>query len=181
MFAKECGQIRNEVLRLHIIPNSNTQEDQRIKLVIREKMLEIDEQLFLNAGSRDKAIEIAKENIENINNMVSETLGVNGFGYGAKVEVCKMFFNTREYDTFTLPAGRYDAIRVTLGEGKGNNWWCVLYPTLCVPAASKKQDINEVLTKSQQELIEGKSEYEIRFASVEIWEKIKEYFAKDNK
>lgn len=177
VFAKECNQIRNEVLRLHIIPNSNTQEDQQIKLIIRDKILEIDEELFLNAGSRDNAIAIAKENLEYIKKTASDTLASHGFTYGVNVEVCKMYFTTREYDTFTLPAGRYDAIRITLGEAKGNNWWCVLYPTLCVPAASKRQNLDDVLTKSQQEIIEGKSEYEIRFASVELWEKIKQYFS----
>lgn len=177
VFAKECNKIRKEVLRLHIIPNSNAKQDQKVKLIVRDKILQIDEELFANSKNLEEAKQIAKNNTEYIRKIVLQTLKKNGFDYDAQVTVCKMFFDTREYENFTMPAGKYDAIRITLGEAKGKNWWCVLYPTLCVPAASKKQDLSDVLTASQMQMLEGKSEYELRFASVELLEKLKEWLA----
>ena len=84
-----------------------------------------------------------------------------------------MYFTTRTYDTLTLPAGRYDAVRITIGEGAGRNWWCVLYPPLCLPACGG-QALSEVLTESQIEILESAEEYEFRFAALELYQALKE-------
>lgn len=178
-FAKECNQIRHEVLRLHILPHSNSQRDQQVKLAVRDCLLKLDKTLFSGAKNQQEAKEIAEENIEYIHSVVLDELARQGCGYTAKVEVCNMFFNTREYDTFTMPAGRYDAVRITLGEGAGYNWWCVLYPAMCIPVAMENQEAEDVFSNQQIELLEGKNQYEIRFASVELWEKVKAWFSKE--
>ena len=89
-----------------------------------------------------------------------------------------MFFNTREYDGVTLPAGRYDAMRITIGEAKGQNWWCVLYPPMCIPAAQPTQELNDVLNESEMEIVTSEPKYEIRFACVELFERLKEALEK---
>ncbi len=84
-----------------------------------------------------------------------------------------MYFSTREYDTFTLPAGKYDALRVTIGSGRGKNWWCVLYPPLCIPAASTQEEFDDLLTKKQVEIVGNKQKYKFKFATLELCEKLK--------
>lgn len=175
-FAKECNQIREDVLRMHIIPNSNSQQDQQVKLAVRDRLLQLDGELFAQAKNQQEAKQLANDKIEQIRNAVVDVLANYGCGYTATVEVCNMFFNTREYDTFTMPAGHYDAVRVILGEGEGYNWWCVLYPALCIPSAMEQKDAEELFTKEELALLQGKNQYEIRFASVELWEKIKAWF-----
>ena len=88
-----------------------------------------------------------------------------------------MYFDTREYDKFSIPAGKYDALRITIGEAKGHNWWCVLVPSLCVPAAEgKEQKIDETLNKQQKDLVETGSKFDVRFVTIEFWELIKNLF-----
>jgi len=203
-FASECNQIRENVLRLHIIPNSDSQEDQNIKLIIRDEVIKLEAIVFEKATDLETAKKAANENLELIQQKANDTLKENGFPYSAKAEVCNMFFDTRYYDDFTLPAGHYDAFRITLGNAKGSNWWCVLYPPLCLPAATPKQDrtanldgrykldideiskvekdaeFKEALSDKQVEIVRGKSKYEVRFASVELFEKFKKWVSKED-
>jgi stage II sporulation protein R len=172
-FAKECNVVRNSVLRLHILANSNSQEDQQLKLAVRDKILELDTSVFEQAKNLSDAKQAAEENLELIQKTAQSLVYAKGFNYDVKAEVVKMFFNTREYSTFTLPAGQYNAVRVTIGEAKGNNWWCVLYPPLCVPAATSKEKMEETFTSEELNLLKNSSKYEVRFASVELYEKIK--------
>lgn len=205
-FARECDQIRHNVLRLHIIPNSDSQQDQNIKLIIRDEIIALEAIVFEKATDLETAKRAAGENLELLQQRANDILKENGFSYSAKAEVCNMFFDTRYYDSFTLPAGHYDAFRITLGNAKGSNWWCVLYPPLCLPAATPKHeekpaislddkyklDIDEInkadenaefkeaLSDKQVEIVRGKSKYEVRFASVELFEKFKKWIAKED-
>ena len=95
-----------------------------------------------------------------------------------KVEVENIFFNNRQYDDITMPAGNYDALRVLIGEGAGQNWWCVLFPAMCLPAAEKREgmpELDDVLTDGQMSAVEG-NQYEVKFKTVEIYESIKSWF-----
>lgn len=92
-----------------------------------------------------------------------------------------MYFNTREYEDVTMPAGYYDAIRIEIGAAKGKNWWCVMFPPMCVPAASEKEELKEVLSDSEMEIVTEKKQYEAKFAIVEAFESIGDYFSKHSK
>ena len=81
-----------------------------------------------------------------------------------------MFFDTREYETVTLPAGCYDALRITIGEAEGHNWWCVMFPPMCLPAAEESQELNDVLSESQMEVVENGDKYQVKFFAVELFE-----------
>lgn len=172
-FAKECNIIRNSVLRLHILANSDSQEDQQLKLAVRDKILAMDETLFEQAQNLQDAKAVAQQKLPTIQKVAQQEVYNRGFDYEVKAEVVKMFFDTREYDTFTLPAGQYHAVRITIGAAEGANWWCVLYPPLCVPAAGPKQPIEEMFTQEELNFIQNGSKYEIEFASVALYEKIK--------
>lgn len=176
-FAADCNVIRNNTLRLHILANSNSSQDQQLKLMVRDKILEASGELFSATNDIDAAKRQATENSDKIKAIAQDVITENGYDYNVEVTICNDYFNTREYDSFTLPAGNYDAVRVTIGEASGKNWWCVLYPTLCIPAAGNaKENQLEELTDEQRDIIENSGKYEIKFASVELFQKIKNFF-----
>lgn len=176
-FAADCGEIRNKVLRLHILANSDTQEDQDLKLAVRDRILEESGTLFNCLDSKEEAEQSVDENLEQIEEIAADEIERQGYDYPVKAERVRMFFDTRVYETFTLPAGQYDAVRVTIGEAEGHNWWCVLYPMLCLPAAQPQEELEQNFTESQADMIENAEDYQVEFATVEIIEKIKNWFA----
>lgn len=177
VFANECSNIRKSVLRLHILANSDSKADQTLKLQVRDRILEETGDLFSDARNLDSAEEQVKENMEVVKKIAEEEIQKQGYDYPVNVELCNMFFNTRQYENITMPAGRYDAMRVTIGEAAGQNWWCVLYPPMCIPAAQPKQELEAVLDQSEMEIVESEPKYEIRFACVEIFERVKEWLS----
>lgn len=142
-FAGECSDVRGEVLRLHIPANSNSTEDQRIKLELRDYVLERFGAELSSCGDLSQAETRAEELLPRIERECCEFLEERDCSYGAKAELVSMYFTTREYDRLILPAGEYSALRITLGSGEGNNWWCVIFPQLCLPAVSENTDTNE--------------------------------------
>lgn len=134
---KSLGELESSVLRLHIIANSDSKEDQELKLKIRDKILEETGDAFREARSKDEAEKIAINSLEKIRAIAQREISSRGFSYGARAEKSRDFFPTRSYGEYVFPAGRYDCVRVYLGEGKGKNWWCVMFPQLCVPSAIK--------------------------------------------
>lgn len=141
-FSANCADVHEEVLRLHIPANSDSDEDQAIKLRLRDVILEKYSSKLSGSGGLEEAAARAEELLPEIERTANEFLKANGFGYGAKAELVDMWFTTREYDRLILPAGNYKALRVTLGSGEGHNWWCVIFPQLCLPAVSDVSDDN---------------------------------------
>lgn len=172
-FASDCEGIRRSVLRLHILANSDSEADQALKLYVRDRILELDETIFGSAEDLSGAEENARRALPLIEEAANAALRQRGSGDTAHAELTHMYFTTREYDTFTLPAGYYDAVRVTIGEGKGHNWWCVLYPPLCLPAAESETELSDVLTEEQAAIVSGGERYEFKFAAVELYEEVK--------
>lgn len=144
-FAANCEEVRGEVLRLHIPANSDSDEDQAIKLRLRDELLARFGGELSGCGDLDSASARAAELLPEIEEFANEFLRSGGFTYGAKAELVDMYFTTREYDRLILPAGRYTALRVTLGSGSGKNWWCVIFPQLCLPAVSEDDNAQAVL------------------------------------
>ena len=136
-FAADCGDVRGEVLRLHIPANSDSEEDQAVKLDLRDFLLAEYGNELSDCGDLSAAEERARELLPDIERRCTEFLRERGFDYGAKAELTDMYFTTREYDRLILPAGEYTALRITLGSGEGHNWWCVIFPQLCLPAVSE--------------------------------------------
>lgn len=158
--------ISNKVLRLHILANSDSAYDQNIKLELRNYFLENTSTLF-SADTLDGNIKAANENKDNIEDMCNEYL--KQYNQCAQVSVVKEYFATRVYDDFTLPAGYYNSIKIEIGEGKGHNWWCIVFPSVCLSSCSTSMD--DYLTEDEMELLE--SGYTPKFKIIEIYERIK--------
>ena len=131
-FGEECSFIRENTLRLHILANSDSPADQALKLKIRDAVLSHSGELFSGCDTRQKMVGAAQEQLSDIQRIAEQTAMHNGYDLPVTVSVTDMFFETRRYDNVLLPAGTYTAVRIELGEAAGKNWWCVLYPPLCV-------------------------------------------------
>ncbi len=173
-FSAACDDLRQNVLRLHIIANSNSDADQQLKLKIRDEILLKTDGLFLNASGLDDAQKTVFENLTLFEEIANSVITENGFNYKATASLGVSEFSTRYYDDFTLPAGDYKSLIITLGEGEGKNWWCVVYPTVCIPAAAKG-DLTDTVCDEAAQIAKGENRYVMRFKAVEIYEKIKKF------
>ena len=123
--------IQEEVFRIHIRANSNADFDQSVKYEVKSVLTEFITPLLINATTKEHAIAIIRSRLSDITNIAKVTLEKYGFYYGATAKITKEEFPTRDYNGNVFPAGEYDALLVELGEAKGDNWWCVVYPPLC--------------------------------------------------
>ena len=162
--------ISNNVLRIHIIANSDSTEDQALKLKVRDKVVSLSEALYADCSSLDEAIVVTNENLDIIRDTAQKTLAFNGCEYEARAYITEEYFSTRYYDNFTLPAGMYNSIKIEIGEAKGKNWWCVMFPTVCISGCT--DDFDETLTEEEKKMLTS-GKYIVRFKAVEIYEKIK--------
>ena len=132
--------VAQSVLRLHILANSDSDADQSLKLSVRDKILEESRDLFTACSSREESIRIFEENKERIASIAQNEIFSHGYTYPVSVSLEKTYFPMKSYDGITLPAGEYDAVRVTIGQAKGQNWWCVMFPPLCFVDGSISED-----------------------------------------
>lgn len=180
-FEVRCDELRQNVLRLHIIANSDEVADQTLKLAVRDKILESTSEIFENCKELSAAEAAAQQNLDLITNIAQEVISENGVLYGARASVGDSYFGTREYDDFTLPAGTYRSLIVTLGEGKGKNWWCVVFPSVCLPSAADKAELSDSVSKESAKVAENPQKYVMKFKTAEIYEEIRQYFTRNNK
>ena len=170
--------LADKMVRLHVVANSDTDEDQVLKLKVRDAVLE-ETQLILN-GAADPRRALA-EHLDCIETAANRCLRQEGSSDRAVVTMAKELFPTREYETFSLPAGTYTALRVTIGEGEGHNWWCVVFPSICMSASMDEfEEAAETagLTEGEIKLITEESDgYVLKFKSIELLEKLKGMFS----
>lgn len=168
--------IADSVFRLHVIANSDSDEDQNLKYLVRDKVIEYMSSISQNASSKEDVIEIAKANLDKIQAIASQTIRENGYTYSVNVEVGNFSFPSKRYGDITLPPGYYDALRIKIGEAEGQNWWCVMFPPLCfvdvtsgvVPDESK-EIMKQNLSKEEFDLISKNSnEVKVKFKIVEV-------------
>lgn len=173
-FAKTSEEIRSDVLRLHVIANSDTSVDQNLKLRLRDYILQEGKDIFNGSVNVENAVEKIEPVLPELEKSAKAFVTQAGFDYDVKITLSNEYFTTRTYETVTLPAGKYLALRVVIGSGEGHNWWCVMFPPMCVPAADKKDEIENVFSEKEIKLVESKPKYEPRFKVVEIYEQLKE-------
>ncbi len=162
-FAQECEAKPQEVLRLHILANSDSEEDQALKYKLRDHMLVTFGKVFGECNSFEEAVRAANTYKQAMQNEAQRYIYANGYDYSVTCEVTQTYFTTRKYENVTLPAGNYTAVRFLIGEAEGKNWWCVMFPPLCLPAAS-----GEFFTEEQSRKTEESRDIEIRFALFEL-------------
>lgn len=166
-FTAVCGEIRSEVVRLHVLANSDSEADQALKLHVRDAVLAAADGLLDGVTDHAAAVEQVSAQLPRLQAAAAACIKEHGYSYPVNVELTEMYFTTRTYDAGTLPAGRYQALRVTIGEGAGHNWWCVVYPPLCLSAAAEPTRLNDVLDEQACEVVEQPERYEVRFKVVE--------------
>ncbi len=175
-FNTACEDLRTNVLRLHIIANSDSQADQELKLKIRDGILARSEEIFTESHNIDEAVDAAEKSLNFIQDVANEVISQNGFGYTAEAAVKDSYFETREYDDFTLPAGTYKSLVINVGKAQGKNWWCVIFPEICLPAAGDAS-LSDTVSESSAQIAENKPKYEMRFKIIEVYEDIKKKFS----
>ncbi len=172
-FDIDCRDLRDDVIRLHILANSDSAEDQQVKLAVRDKLLNCGSKLFSGETNLESVKRVLSAEQNELTDAANKVLAENGLKYKAKIYLSKEYFTTRTYDDYTLPAGNYLALKVILGEGNGHNWWCVMFPPLCLPAATYEKDIDVYFDAESKSVISSNPEYEIRFKLIELLEKIR--------
>ncbi len=157
------GQIYEDTVRLHIPANSDSEEDQAVKIYIRDRLLSNYGAMLSGYESTEKASAALENLLPRIESDVCSWLAEEGFSYGAKVQLCKEWYERRVYADAVYPEGEYLSLQIILGEGKGKNWWCVMYPPLCLDMA-----LGDTLPYSEEEraLIEGR--YKVKLKALEI-------------
>ena len=168
--SKEECEIYNSTVRLHVIANSDSEQDQKLKLRVRDAIVE--QMSTYNAKTKEEALEYINNDKDNLKKIAEECIKNEGFNNSVSIEIGEESYPTREYEDFALPAGKYTSLRVIIGEGEGQNWWCVLYPPLCTSYAIKPENdeyIDVGFTKEQFNLITGnEKEYKIKFKLLEM-------------
>lgn len=161
--------IAHEILRFHVVANSDSIKDQEIKLVIKDELTTALKPTLENAKNIDEARVIIKENLSNLEQIANDTLVKNGYHYTAIASLEKGYFPLKVYGDLSLPPGEYEAIRIELGTAKGQNWWCIMFPPLCfvdstysVVPDSSKQQLKNVLTEEEYDMVFKKKEIKVK-------------------
>lgn len=172
-FSKECSSIRNKLLRMHVIANSDSEFDQSLKLKVRDAVLKEGRELFDGTITASQAQEKILPNVERLKESALSVIESENADYDVSVKVVNEYFKTRTYDNkVTLPAGYYTAVKVVIGEGKGKNWWCVMFPPMCLPAANTDCKIDDVLNEEQCNIVENGNRFKFKFKLVELCQEL---------
>ena len=173
----------NSVFRLHVIANSDSEEDQNLKYIVRDSLLNYMNEKCKNISSKDDIIQYAKNNLTEIKQTAENTIKENGYNYPVVVEIGNYEFPTKWYGDISFPEGFYDALRVKIGKAAGQNWWCVMFPPLCfvdvssgiVPDESKDTIKNSLANEEEYILVneEKNADLKIKFKLVEFFQNVK--------
>ena len=171
--------LSDNVFRLHVIANSDKEDDQNLKYIVRDNLISYMNTLCKNCSSKEEVIQIANNNLENFKKIAEDTIKKEGYTYNVEVEIGNFEFPTKSYGDISFPAGFYDALRVKIGEAKGQNWWCVMFPPLCfvdvttgVVPESSKEDLKQNLSTEEYEIISDtqNADINVKFKLIEFFE-----------
>ena len=170
-------EVYDTVVRLHVLANSDSEEDQALKLTVRDTLLEAAAPYLEGCTTQEEAIRSLTLHLSDLEAVATETVIAQGYEYPVTVLLGEEDYPTRTYESCAFPAGSYVSLRVCIGEAEGQNWWCCLFPPLCLSAASAKSDNEDAfiqvgLTKDQYGIITetGKTKYKVRFKILEVIE-----------
>ncbi len=174
-FDNTCEQLRSNILRMHIIANSDSDIDQSVKLKIRDALITQMGDNFEECKTLKSAIDFSENNLSKIEAIANSVLIDEGLNYSATASVNDERFSTRIYDKFTLPAGEYKSLTIRLGNSAGQNWWCVMYPSVCLSSAV---DFSKDIGDEPNEVAVRQDKYIVKFWVVELYQKICDFFEK---
>ena len=170
-------ELADKVVRLHVLANSDSEEDQALKLRVRDAVLEQATAILEQSADRREAESRLRGQLLELERIAAKEIAAEGYDYPVTVNLENTDFPTKEYDGFTLPAGEYLALRVIIGEGQGRNWWCVVFPPLCTAASADVPTSALAAGFSEEEvglITEEDQCYVLKFKAVEWWETLKE-------
>ncbi len=171
--ASTANEVREDVLRLHVIANSDSKEDQMLKLKVRDALLDSAKELFTDTYSKQESLDISLMNLSRFKEIAERVIGENGYEYPVKVSVTQSFFPTKQYENgYRLPAGYYDALKVEIGQAKGQNWWCILYPPLCFSGSIPQEDkMDDIMNDEELQFVTSDCDMdiEVKFKLAELW------------
>lgn len=176
---RDKQSLHEDLVRLHVVAASDSEEDQAVKLCVRDAVVEFVESAMSHVMTAQEAKAWLQENIPQIQKRANDALDALGLPYGAVVTLQQEAFPKRDYTTFSLPAGVYASLRVTLGEGEGKNWWCVVFPTLCLPAAGEDTETTAVdagFSEPLTDTLTGKQGFRLRFYFLDVLGKVENFF-----
>ena len=174
----EQRQIADRLVRLHIVANSDTAQDQDLKLQVRDALLPEISALTARCGNRKEAEAVLQQHLPELTALAQRVLRQTGSEQTVTARLSTELFPRRAYETFSLPAGSYRTLRITLGEGQGHNWWCVAFPALCTLSASQQEEALEAanFTRAQRDLLTGEDmTVELKFKSLELWKQLRQW------
>lgn len=179
---EQARQVSDKLIRLHIIANSDSTEDQQLKLRVRDAVLPVAQRLTQGAENRDQARKMLADGEKLLTSEAERVIRAEGRQYDVGISFETCYFPTKEYGSFALPAGEYEAVRIIIGSGAGKNWWCVMFPPLCVPENEEQAEAiarSAGLDNGEIAFISGDGgEYRIKFKAAElcaqIYHKIKQ-------
>ena len=178
--AGDRQKLQNELIRLHVVAASDSEEDQAVKLRVRDAVLESLQAGLTEATDIDAARAYIESQLPRLESVANEALAAAGCSDLATVSLQVEEFAARVYDTFSLPAGLYDSLRITIGEGKGRNWWCVTFPTLCMPATTEGFEAVAAGAGFSEELTGSLTgEYEVRFYLLDLLGQIENFLHRE--
>ena len=167
------GALAGQVLRLHVVANSDSEEDQALKLLARDAVLECAGEILGGASSREDAEALLAPRLDELAQAAADALVQAGCGDEVTAAITDEWFPTKVYDDFSLPAGRYRALKITIGAGSGHNWWCVVFPPLCLGSVTEhsvETAAGDALSDDQVALITGQDGgYVLKFRLLEWW------------
>ena len=169
------SQLAERVVRLHVLANSDGQEDQALKLLVRDRVLARATELLTQARDRTEAEALLRGQVLELERVAAEEIRANGYDYAVTIELEDTVFPTREYEGFSLPAGKYLALRAIIGAGEGQNWWCVVFPPLCAAASAEVPEaaLAAGLSPAQVGLITEEDQgYVLKSKLVEFWQSL---------
>lgn len=174
-------EVAGQVIRLHVVANSDSKIDQRIKCKIRDKIVDVMENALQGTDSKEEAEQIIKGKIKKIEKLTNQVLEKETSGQKAKVKLTTEEFPVKEYGDTVFPAGKYETVQIQIGEAKGGNWWCVMYPGLCLvdesvaimPSDSKQQLQKHLPEEDYEQMTQDTTKVKYTFRLMELWEKWK--------
>lgn len=175
-FQTVCENLTQDVLRLHILANSDTADDQELKLLVRDEIANECKDIFSGAGSLEEAKNLTLQNIDRLKSTAENVIREQGKDYSVSVNLCKEYFSTRYYGSITMPAGKYTALQIKIGEANGENWWCILYPSLCVGTSADYESFTGELSPTESDVVSSGNKYEFKFKIVEAFSDILRFF-----
>ena len=175
-----CKNITDSIFRLHVIANSNSEEDQQLKYKVRDSVLDYFNSISFTANTKEEAMALIKNHLPNIEKIAQEKVYAEGYSYSVTVEIGNFYFPTKTYGEISLPPAYYDSLRIKIGEASGENWWCAMFPALCfidpqkgIVSETSKEYLEENLPNEEFNLISEQTiNSNIKFKCVELLQNV---------